>query len=1189
MTLKFHLLRPDDLLDLQVEAVNLKVVTQRKTRQQVLSPLDTDKPAYLVVTFPPQTIHEQALFESAPTNPPPPPPGEDDPFNNSPVQPPPAVSPPNAPPALPLPAKARLGRPTRLVLRLPDDEGFHIPLTMQGLLDWSQLSLVVSPLAALPPEPTPAQRQSAPGIKAPGELETAIELPYRLVISPNTQVGWRHALLPKTFSGRTELWHTRLMHRDGEGLLEEISRLQPAPLRAIWSYDYNANKFKADDPPLFGKNDPDMKVLTPMWPSDRHELVVLTSAFKGYIRDFQDYHAYEPKPFYAEQLILSSLGGWLKSRGNWDPPVPYRLRKLVFAKPTKVFPQFVKEFTRLIQKPGDFPFGAPSPATPFDLSALSDSPGDESGSPAPEAPELAAPAGLGEELDFAAISAALEAQELGELPNLALSKSNLSQSFSASSLSQAVLNPALAGLLANPEYWIPRLGETGDALSLSEWVHNATLGRDHYVRIVYEGHLWPFGHRAALIKVTERKIRDVKDAQNKLHPVAYLIQRMFIVVRQPVKDFTTDKVAPHLVNQGRALPFKSIRLTTLVTPDIANPEGPARIRKDGQETIFSFWVRLGSGANPSDDFKFHAIATDLAGNQVDYTTSLIFVPFSENKRALVKQVYDASGEERRCEVPGQKLTYAPRKPGAPSDNTTLDTRGLYFTTQDAPMGKEMGGFLPTLLKAAVNLPAVEAILGRPAETTIGFHKPYLANGLVNPAGVFAEIVKEKADEPTKLLLDEIKSEFAASQAGGIATPSQSIKSLAREYGPLAGDPLKAAADSFDASDYFQGFDDLAKIFGSFSLMKLLPIGSMGKNAPKMQVLQEAVQGKPNARKLIATLDWVPKIQSIKTGVINLNIKDSSKLEIQGQVEKIVELPPPPQPDPGYSMFRGELSDFTVDLIGLIEVLFVSFSFKAESNKKPDVNVQLASPDPVRFQEDLQFIEELRKQIPPGLFGDGPSLDITPAGVKAGFSIGLPPVAVGVFALKDVSLSTFLELPFMDGRPTIDFAVSSREHPFNLTVAFLGGGGFFHIQLDTLGIKMLEMALEFGAQASINLGVASGGVHIMAGIYFAIERREINGKQVDAASLSGYLRMGGELSVLGLISVSLEFNLSFTYEVAKNAASGRATLTVKVELLFFSTSVEITVEKRFGGSSGDPKFGEVFDAPLIWNTYAGAFA
>ena len=53
--------------------------------------------------------------------------------------------------------------------------------------------------------------------------------------------------------------------------------------------------------------------------------------------------------------------------------------------------------------------------------------------------------------------------------------------------------------------------------------------------------------------------------------------------------------------------------------------------------------------------------------------------------------------------------------------------------------------------------------------------------------------------------------------------------------------------------------------------------------------------------------------------------------------------------------------------------------------------------------------------------------------------------------------------------------------------------------------------------------------------------------------------------------------------------GRATLTVKVEIVFFSTSVEVTVEKAFGGSSGDPTFAQLFAAPEPWREYAGAFA
>ena len=95
--------------------------------------------------------------------------------------------------------------------------------------------------------------------------------------------------------------------------------------------------------------------------------------------------------------------------------------------------------------------------------------------------------------------------------------------------------------------------------------------------------------------------------------------------------------------------------------------------------------------------------------------------------------------------------------------------------------------------------------------------------------------------------------------------------------------------------------------------------------------------------------------------------------------------------------------------------------------------------------------------------------------------------------------------------------------------------------------------------------------MMAGIYFALVRQDPSNDY--KATLSGYLRVGGSMSVLGLITVSVEFNLSFTYDAATDKAYGRATLTVEVEVAFFSASVELTVERGFGGQDGDPKFVE----------------
>jgi hypothetical protein len=453
--------------------------------------------------------------------------------------------------------------------------------------------------------------------------------------------------------------------------------------------------------------------------------------------------------------------------------------------------------------------------------------------------------------------------------------------------------------------------------------------------------------------------------------------------------------------------------------------------------------------------------------------------------------------------------------------------------------------------------------------------------------VFAEIVKDSAGG---LVPDQLPVTLSADKAGGVATPNLNLSNLTRAHGPLAGNPANAAQDLFDANDFFGGFsgDLVPKLFGAIKLTDLLPAlgagGSASKNAPKTQF--NTISNPDGSKTLVVSFDWVPDVKPVDVGLASFTPNDNgtTALTIHGEIRKPVALPPTP-PGPGSFAFNGKLTHFRLDILHAIALHFTTFSFSAGSSKKLDVSVDLDSAKPFEFEGDLAFVQDLSNIIPPGAFGDGPSIDLTPApGVHVGYGVTLPPAAVGVFSLENIKLSAGLDLPLLTGKPIIDFGFAERHHPFLLTVSLLGGGGFLHIQLDTEGMKLLEAAFEFGANASINLGVASGGVHIMAGIYFSM--------QTDAgatkATLAGYLRMGGELSVLGLISVSIEFLLSFTYD-SDGKASGRATLTVEVKVLFFSKSVEISVEKRFGGSGGDPTFAQLITSPGVWSDYASKFA
>jgi hypothetical protein len=141
--------------------------------------------------------------------------------------------------------------------------------------------------------------------------------------------------------------------------------------------------------------------------------------------------------------------------------------------------------------------------------------------------------------------------------------------------------------------------------------------------------------------------------------------------------------------------------------------------------------------------------------------------------------------------------------------------------------------------------------------------------------------------------------------------------------------------------------------------------------------------------------------------------------------------------------------------------------------------------------------------------------------------------------------------------------------FMLSVVVFGGGGFVSIIIDLHGIVGVEAALEFGGNFSMDIGVASGGVYVQAGVYFAWLKDGDNTTSPPTpagVTLTGFIRMGGSLSVLDLITLSMEFYMSFTYQSAGNQVWGQASLTVEISILFFSIGVTLTVTKQFAGSS-----------------------
>lgn len=737
---------------------------------------------------------------------------------------------------------------------------------------------------------------------------------------------------------------------------------------------------------------------------------------------------------------------------------------------------------------------------------------------------------------------------------------------------------------------------TPAGVGLEQWRHLATLGRDHYVRVVYRGFLKEFGHAASLVKVTERKFEYVRNSQGQetKDRVAVLRQRFYIIVREQVKHY---QGAGHK-HEGRNFPFKSVEILTRVTPSLRSPDksdcqlGPVSDPDPIYATVpfrACFWPKL----DANNDFMFQIAATDLSGNRVTFARPLLFIGVEANENAdlekrdeilaEIRDRYNAPGvrARRTASIRGASVCYAPYDKNADGD-TRLPTDQIVFCA--APVTDvflEEPQFYPEVEDAKVGIAAIRRLLQQPKSSVlVRFAETYKANGFGGPNQGELFLTLDKSENFGLEFGAQVKSDAI----GGLATPSMAILGLSRIMGPVSaqrptgGQSVESKLDNiknnqFKPLDFFKD----AKILGGIKLTDILTyvpgLGLGDKSVPKLVSTERD-------NKVEASFDWeTDKVQSDPAGLFVPHYEGTTKLTMHG----VVSAPLDGSAEPTFNA-TATLVKFRINLFGFITIWFDQLRFTAQTGAKPDVAVDLHPGERmVEFGGPLEFVNELRKIIPSNGFSDPPGLTVTPSGISASYSINIPSLAVGIFALEHLSLGAGFLLPF-DARPAeVRFNFAERQRPFSLTVSLLGGGGFFAIGIGTDGVREIEAALEFGAALSINLGVASGSVEIKAGIYFHWKTQTVE--------LVGYVRLHGELSVLGLISASLTFNLQlgYTKENGRAVVWGEASVEVEIDVLFLSFSVSVSCRREFGGSDGDPKFLQLIPDQATWNAYCEAFA
>jgi hypothetical protein len=736
---------------------------------------------------------------------------------------------------------------------------------------------------------------------------------------------------------------------------------------------------------------------------------------------------------------------------------------------------------------------------------------------------------------------------------------------------------ALGGSLDLDKSWRQR----PEGLDMEAWVHRAHLARDHYVRVEYAGFLYPFGHAATLVKVSERKFEKVEG----YGAVAPLRQRYFVIVRDRVRRFAGDPAMP---DGGRSLPFTAIECLTAITPDLQQPgsqsrdrlgSAPSPLYAQALEYRMAFWPSLMAGGQ---NLQFQFVGIDHAGRRIPFQCPAMFISELRNtpaSLATIAEHYRNEGPRRTPSLQGASVRLAPDPEGGTDVDVPLEDLCLEPRAEAVSQAYGLARFFPGMEQARARLPALERLAGMRHGAVVRYPQVYREHGFdlgQNAGQVFAALESGVVD---------FGGASRGDATGGVASPGIVPTALSKAFGLGSGDLQSLAGNQFDPASFFA--DDAAKLLGFIPLRLLLEKASFSapSGAPRLdtRVLDDGS---------IQTRLWLEK-KKLKPpagldDLLLVNAGGDSVLRLESTNRAWLDPSRPPE-----SVADGELTHFKVNLFGAIVLWFQRLHFNARNGHKPEVDVDLHKDHGVTFGGPLEFVNALKDLIPGNGFSDPPALAVTPQGITASFSLGLPNVQVGVLALSNINLGASFNLPFTGERPSLRFNFAERHNTFNLTVSLFGGGGFFAIGVDTGGVHEIEAALEFGASIQIDLGVASGSVYVKGGFYFHFEE--------DNVLFQGYVEMGGRLRIIGLISVSLTFHLSLAYESRQQGTKpgglprkvstlhGQASLVVEVEVLFFSASVEVKVRREFAGSEADPTFADFIPSQRTWDDYCLAFA
>lgn len=695
--------------------------------------------------------------------------------------------------------EARASGPTRIVLDVTKDttdneqSRLPMPFSTDALLDWSGFKTRVS-RRALPKDASVEEQLKISGIQKNtpterkiefignefdgrdqgriGALETKIEYPYDLHLSPSSDARWLTSPAPtmaRRNRGMGVFW-TRLDSTQGAD-----------SVRALWSRSFEQNMDM-----LFGIDDPGGRGLPQHSTKDPASLIPnIEAATKGPSNRLP----------WLRDLMCKSTG---KGEG-FRLPMDIRDRfELVMLTSIYGLPSLLPE-PNLI-KPRDSVTTTPIPPSP----PVEKASADPFIQPVPEGWESLTDGTLGKEGVY--VPRPFSAFEF-----------RLS-SLGATGFFTGEWEPPsgffnLEGGATAPEY---------PGLTIERAHSRSFQGRIIEAEVIYKGFLFPFGHRCSIVKATDRSFTD--EVNDPGLSVAPLVQRFFIVVGNPEKTIP----ALGMPFDGRACPGVSVRMLTTRSKAIKDPWASDATKIGGLTQA----VKGGSAFHPyglgeTSPLQFSFVIGYEDGSVSDEITAPLIVvdnTFAHDPVAIKSliETYNSDSADKNIFAQAvlgmQRVKYAPEKASGDTEFRTESWRlgahprqvtddllalsGLAPFTMDAVMeGADQPPFYPCVAKAKIEVQSINSLNGKSGGLVEVSHDAhFLTHGFtpgVNDAEIFLSLIQRNF----------IETSHRKNASGGIATPNSKIVAISRLKGPVGGsaDRLSDTTNTLPGAPEFAAF------------------------------------------------------------------------------------------------------------------------------------------------------------------------------------------------------------------------------------------------------------------------------------------------------------------------------------------------------------------------------------------------